>query len=171
MQCSFARGAKSVVVVLIAGVLSIPTAMARSSGSERTATAVMAVEHEWLAALHRRDVKTLARILGQEFIDSDFQGDAITRAQYLAYFARPNPHPEPPVRQTFADTMVRFVASGKVAIVTGIVITRPLAASNAEASRKPTAVRHSRFTDVFVWRDARWQAVTGQETHFTAAAR
>lgn len=171
MQCSFAKSAKSIAAVLIAVALSIQTAMAHSSGSERTATAVMTVEHEWLAALHRRDVKTLARILGREFIDSDFQGDAITRAQYLAYFARPNLHPEPPTRQTFADTMVRFVASGKVAIVTGVVITQPPATSNAGALQDPAAVRHSRFTDVFVWRGGRWQVVTGQETHFTAPAR
>ena len=135
-------------------VLSTVPAFARPPGSERTAAAVMAVEHEWLAALNRHDVTTLARILGSEFIDSDFQGDAITRAQYLAYFAHPAPHPAAQIQQSFADTKVRFVAGGDVAIVTGVVIT---------------GVQHSRFTDVFVWRDARWQAVTGQETHFTAA--
>ena len=66
---------------------------------------------------------------------------------------------------------VRFVAGGKVAIVTGVVITQPAATSNAGDSQDPAAVRHSRFTDVFVWRGARWQVVTGQETHFTASAR
>lgn len=134
-------------------------------GSERTAAALMSVEHEWLAALNRHDVTTLARILGREFIDSDFQGDAITRAQYLGYFARPVAHPSPHVRQEFADTKVRFVGDGEVAIVTGVVITQT-AASNTATSSGPHAVRHSRFTDVFVWRDARWQAVTGQETRF-----
>lgn len=160
MKWLFASGAKSAGVVLVAVVLSTSSAFAHPPGAERTAGAVMAVEHEWLAALHRRDVKTLARVLGQEFIDSDFQGDAITRAQYLAYFARPNPHPAPPVRQTFTDTMVRFAAGGNVAIVTGVVVTRSAA--------NPSPIGHSRFTDVFVWRDARWQAVTGQETHFTS---
>lgn len=131
----------------------------------------MAVEHQWLDALHRRDVKTLARILGREFIDSDFQGDAITRAQFLAYFARPSPHPLPPLRQTFADTMVRFVSDGNVAIVTGIVVTWPAATPKAGDSSHRAAIRRSRFTDVFAWRDARWQAVTGQETHFAPRAR
>ena len=135
--------------------LSTAQAFAQPLGGERTAAAVMAVEHRWLAALNRHDVTALARILGREFIDSDFQGDAITRAQYLAYFAHPIAHPAPGVHQTFADTKVRFVAGGEVAIVTGVVVD---------------GVRHSRFTDVFVWRDARWQVVTGQETHFTPAA-
>lgn len=163
------RKQKSRAVVFAAIVLStVPAfAFAAPPASERTAAAVMAVEHAWLAALNRHDVTTLARILGREFIDSDFQGDAITRAQYLAYFAHPAPHPAAPIRQSFAETNVRFVAGGDVAIVTGVVITRPAAA--APTSSSAAAIRHSRFTDVFVWRDARWQAVTGQETHFTAA--
>ena len=134
-------------------------AFARPPASERNAAAVMAVEHEWLAALQRHDVPTLARILGREFIDSRFQGDAITRAQYLAYFAHPVALRAPALQQIFEDTRVRFIAGGNVAIVTGVVISRPISSAQA--------VRHSRFTDVFTWRDARWQAVTGQETHFT----
>jgi hypothetical protein len=129
----------------------------------------MKVEHEWLAALQQRDVLTLARILGREFIDSDFQGDAITRAQFLAYFAGPAPRAPPRVEQSFEDTKVRFVAHGDVAIVTGVVTTRPVMAPKTGASSNADAIRHSRFTDVFVWRDGRWQAVTGQETHFTPA--
>lgn len=97
-------------IISAAALASVP-ALAAPPVGPHTAAAVMSIEHEWLAALNRRDVKTLARILGRAFIDSDFQGDAITRAQYLA------------------------------------------------------------FTDVFIWRDARWQAVTGQETHFTPDQR
>jgi hypothetical protein len=98
--------------------------------------------------------------VGREFIDSDFQGNAITRAQYLAYFAHPVALAAPSVRQNFQDTQVRFIAGGDVAIVTGVVTSRETSGAHA--------VRHSRFTDVFVWRDARWQAVTGQETHYTS---
>jgi hypothetical protein len=147
---------------------AIVPAWAQPPGGERTAAALMSIEQQWLAAINQHDVATLARILGREFIDSDFQGDAITRAQYLAYFARPVAHPAQsvPMQQRFAATQVRFVAGGEVAIVTGVVVTRAAAAKTA-VSTGPDAVRHSRFTDVFVWRDARWQAVTGQETHFT----
>lgn len=159
----------SLAAAFAAAALSTAPAFAQPSATERTAAALMAVEHEWLAALNRHDVKSLARILGQEFIDSGFQGDAITRAQYLAYFARPITHSAPHVQQTFADTKVRFVAGGDVAIVTGVVITQPVAVPQGAKSRAD-GIRHSRFTDVFVWRDARWQAVTGQETHFTPAA-
>ncbi len=146
-------------MVLVGLALSAEPVFAQPPESARTAAAVMTVEHDWLAALSRHDVKALARILGREFIDSDFQGETITRTQYLAYFARPVSRPARRVEQTFEDAKVRFVAGGEVAIVTGLVVTRPAMG----------AVRHSRFTDVFAWRDGRWQAVTGQETHFTPA--
>lgn len=162
MHRSLTRGAMTSALALATLALCTVPASARSSGSERTAAAVMQIEQEWLAALNRHDDSTLAPILGQEFIDSDFQGDVITRAQYLGYFARPVSPREPRVEQSFRDTKVRFVAAGDVAIVTGVVVTR------IEAVVKPA--RYSRFTDVFVWRDGRWQAVTGQETHFTSPA-
>ena len=166
----FANGLRLSAVVLAAVAWSTMPVCAQSPASQRATAAVLTVEHEWLTALQRRDVATLARILGAEFIDSDFQGDAITRAQYLAYFTRPIVHPEPRVRQTFSDTKVRFVAGGSVAIATGVVSTRVAATSNAGASSNPNVARYSRFTDVLVWRAARWQAVTSQETHFVPAA-
>jgi ketosteroid isomerase-like protein len=153
---------KQLTMVSIVLALSAAPVFARPPQTERTAAAVMTVEHEWLAALSRHDVTALARILGREFIDSDFEGNAVRRAQYLAYFASPIPHPAPRIAQSFEDTTVRFVGGGDVAIVTGLVVTRPAMAS-------PHAVRHSRFTDVFVWRGGRWQAVSSQETHFSPA--
>ena len=156
-------------ILLAAVALLTAPVFAQIPRSARTAAAVMMVEHEWLSALQRHDVTVLARILGREFLDSDFQGDAITRAQYLAYFAHPVPRPAPRIQQSFQDTSVRFVAGGDVAIVTGVVITRLEVAPHTGTSASSDARRHSRFTDVFVWRDGRWQAVTGQETHFAPA--
>jgi ketosteroid isomerase-like protein len=178
------------VMMLLAVGLSMAPAFAQPAGRERTADAVMSVEHQWLAALDQHDVATLARILAREFIDSDFQGDAITRAQYLGYFAHPVPKTAPRLQKTFEDTKVRFVAGGDVAIVTGVVVASPAVASKASSAvvrpaaaskgaspaRAPASdpdrgkILYSRFTDVFVWRDGRWQAVTGQETHFTRRA-
>jgi metallo-beta-lactamase class B len=146
----------------------------RAPAGERTAQAVMKVEHAWLDALQRRDVETLARTLAAEFIDNDYQGGEITRAEYLSYFARPLAHPAPAVSQHFEDTKVRFVAKGEVAIVTGVVRTEPAASPNGSSATgpaSPNSVRHSRFTDVFLWRDSRWQAVTAQETHFSPSPR
>ncbi len=165
MPRSSAKGAKWCVIVFFACAFRALPACAEPPQGERTAAALMKVEHQWLAALHRRDVTMLARILAREFIDSDFQGDVISRAQYLAYFSRPAAHPAPVLRQHFDDTRVRLISAGNVAIVTGVVVTQTVA-PGARASMKADAARYSRFTDVFIWRDGRWQAVTGQETHF-----
>lgn len=135
--------------------------------NERTAAALMKVEHEWLDALHRRDVKTLQRILAAEFIDNYFLGQEVTRGEYLAYFAQPLAHPAPAVSQHFEGTKVRFLGKGDAAIVTGVVVTEPAAGSADSSASGVGSVHHSRFTDVFVWRDSRWQAVTAQETHFS----
>ncbi len=159
-----ASATKWLAVVLAAAALPAVPAFARPPASQRTAAAVMRIEHEWLAALHRRDVRTLARILGREFVDSDFRGGVITRAQYLAYFARPVARPMRRPRQSFEDASVRFVAGDDVAIVTGLVITHATPMPGTPSGQPAT--ERSRFTDVFVWRGARWQAVSGQETHF-----
>lgn len=166
MHRFFTRSARSSALALAVFAATAAPAFAQPPANERTAAAVILVEHHWLAALNRHDVTALARILGQEFIDSDFQGDAITRARYLAYFEQPLSRPAPRVQQIFADTKVRFIAGGEVAIVTGVVVTRPEVESQTGSSSSSGGIRHSRFTDVFVWRAARWQAVTGQETHF-----
>jgi ketosteroid isomerase-like protein len=156
---------KQLAMVSAALALSAAPAFAQPPRSERTAAAVMRVEQQWLSALNRRDVTALARILGREFVDSDYQGNAFTRQQYLTFFARPASHPPPHVHRTFRDTRVRFVADDDVAIVTGVVVTRPVPASGLVPE---DLMRYSRFTDVFVWRNGRWQAVSGQETHFLA---
>ncbi len=157
---------KQLAMVVVTLALSAAPVFARPPQSARTAAAVITVEHEWLAALNRHDVTALARILGREFIDSDYLGDAVTRVQYLAYFARPVSRLAPPLEQRFEDTVVRFVDGAEVAVVTGVVVTEPAMAPKKPPSSSAAAVRHSRFTDVFVWRDGRWQAVSGQETHF-----
>lgn len=166
MQWFCTQGKPSLALALAAAASAAAPAFARPPALSRTPAAVMRVEHEWLEALHRHDVNTLARILGREFIDSDSQGEAITRAQYLTYFTHLSGRHTPCVRQVFKDSKVRFVSGGNVAIVTGVVLTWSVA-SNSGSSATTGSGRHSRFTDVFVWRDARWQAVAGQETHFT----
>jgi Domain of unknown function (DUF4440) len=158
---------KQLAMVFVTLALSAAPAFAQPPQTARTAAAVITVEHEWLAALSRHDAAALAHILGREFIDSDYLGDAVTRAQYLAYFARPVSRPASGVQQRFEDTMVRFVGAGAVAVVTGVVVTEPAMMSKKPTTARPDAMRRSRFTDVFVWRDGRWQAVSGQETHFT----
>jgi len=131
------------------------------SADGRSASGVMKVEQEWLDALNHRDASTLARILAPEWMENNWQGRVYTRQDILSYFSRPAAasQPMPAKSQKFDDTKVRFFETGNVAIATGLVVTE-----SADATGKDV-VHRSRFTDVFVWRDGRWQAVTAQETH------
>jgi hypothetical protein len=121
----------------------------------------MKVEHEWLDALRNHDVKTLDRILAAEWTDNDWQGRLVTREQYLDYFSHAPPATPQPA-QRFEETNVRFLENRNVAIATGMIIT--------DTADSPAGKPHrSRFTDVFIWRDDRWQAVSAQETHLPDA--
>jgi hypothetical protein len=59
------------------------------------------------------------------------------------------------------ETEVRLY--GNTAVVTGRVTT------SHKNKEEKVIVRHSRFTDVFVWRDGRWQLVAGHSSRIPDA--
>lgn len=132
-------------------------------GEERSEAGVLEVMQQWLDALQTRDMKTLELILGEEWTDNSRSGVVYTRADFFsqaptkttpaAGAALPAAHPS----RRFENIRVRMY--GDVAVVTGTVGN---AAGDAEGSVK--ALPCTIFTDVLVWRDGRWQAVTSQET-------
>jgi len=156
----FNRGTTAFALAALVASFAATTQIAAQTGStaERNADGVMKVEREWLDALRRHDARTLDRILASEWTDNDWQGRLLTRADYLGYFSR-TAAPSALPAQRFAETNVRFFANGALAIVTGLVI------SDAPISTRGKIASRSRFTDVFVWRDGRWQGVSAQETH------
>jgi hypothetical protein len=129
----------------------------RAANPERSEAAIQKIEQEGLEALRRNDTKTLERILGDDWMDNTGWGRIVTRKEF---FSRPVP-PAPPagteMAQHFEDTKVRFY--GDVAIATGMVVSE-----TTEKSSGKKTTRRSLYTDVLVWRDGRWQAVSSQET-------
>ena len=124
--------------------------MARAQRAD--SAAVVALEHEWLAA--QSDSATLERILAPDFVHQLASGDAITKRQHIGFVVA---HPSPSgIERTFERLEVRLY--GATAIATGIVRASTPPTSGA------TAARRTVFTDVFVKRDGRWQAVSAQET-------
>jgi Domain of unknown function (DUF4440) len=116
-----------------------------SAGDER---AVRALEIEWIG---NHDRAALERILADDFRHPVFTGDVLDKRHHIDWAAA---HPNPPGRRPrFARLEVRLysdtaLADGEVEIVDnqGKVLNRNL------------------FTDVFVYRACRWQAVSAQET-------
>jgi uncharacterized protein DUF4440 len=108
---------------------------------------LLALEDEWL---HARDARTLDRILADDFVHAVAQGLFLTKTEHIACFTKHLPLAS---RKTWFDHLqVRLY--GDTAIVNGMVI------ATGESGKE---VDRSIFTDVFVFRDRRWQAVNAQE--------
>jgi hypothetical protein len=108
---------------------------------------LIALENRWLRA---RDAATLGSILAQDFEHPVSAGLFLTKAEHIDWFTK---HLPPPNRQArFDHLQVRVY--GDTSIVNGMVIATDDAGKELDRSV---------FTDVFVYRDGRWQAVNAQE--------
>lgn len=104
------------------------------------------LENEWAEANAKGDKDTIDRILAEEFVGVAGDGTVERKAQYLADL-----QPDPTIKsQTFSELDLSL--KGNSAILTGI--------NSAKFSNGKT--ERFRFTDTFVWRDGRWQAISSQ---------
>jgi len=139
------------IVLLFLSLTLLGAAGTAGSAGHRTPdsdqAALMLLEQTWLDA---REPSKLEPILAVDFVHPVPTGDFLTRQQHLDWLAH---HPPPTnLQRKFKGMIVRLY--GDAAIVTGtVVISGP---DGAE-------VRRNVFTDVFVFRDGRWQAVNAQE--------
>ncbi len=141
------RKKNSALVILFActGSISLWSQTARNPTKDREA--IVALEQEWL---HASDAATLDRILASDFVHVIPVDHFLTKQEHIDWTVK---HPEPKGRHTRFDKLqVRLY--GDVGIVNGSVIASD--PSGKELDR-------TTFTDVFVYRDGRWQAVNGQE--------
>jgi hypothetical protein len=118
----------------------------RSIGGDRQA--LISLENDWLTGEHNS--ATLDRILAADFVHPVTTGDFLDKSQHISYSTKHLPPAN--LRRRFDHLNVRLY--GDVGIVNGIVIT---------SNELGKDVDRSIFTDVFVYRDGRWQAVNAQE--------
>ncbi|MGA7818411.1 MAG: nuclear transport factor 2 family protein, partial [Candidatus Sulfotelmatobacter sp.] len=91
-------------------------------------------------------------LLAEEFEEADFDGSLINRSTMLVNSMKPsNGHSD------LVDLHVHVY--GGVAYVRGIGVNN----NNGRPAGK------TRFTDIFVYRDGRWQCVAGHESRFPEA--
>ena len=127
--------------------------MNKSSGVEAT---LMQIEREWAKVTLARDTVGLDRILASDYIYTDADAHPITKAEFLASLTSGE--------ATFAmftvdDMQVRVY--GDAAVVLGQVVLKGRYKGQAIDER-------DRFTDTFVKRGGRWQAVA---THTSRMAQ
>jgi len=121
----------------------------------KTEAALIELEQNWAAALSRKDADTIACMVADEFEDADVDGSLHTRSQMLEHI----PHRKPGVNHL--SEMGAHV-DGNAGFTRGL-------ATLVDASGK--VVARVRFTDVFTYRDGRWQALAGHETLLVEASR
>jgi len=132
------------VLALAGGVRAAPNPLRQP----RTEAGVRAAEAAWVAALQARDTAALARLLTDDFVDTTWQGARRAKPEVLAGLAANGPQP-----LDISDLTVSL--HGDTAVCRGLnTIRGPDAAVRA----------HIRFTDVFLYRDGGWRALSAQET-------
>ena len=113
-----------------------------------TEAALIALEQDWAAALNRRDVAAVSCMVAKEFEDADVDGSLRTRAQMLDHIPQRRPGSN-------RLTQMRAHVEGTFAFTRGL---------NEVVDASGKIVARVRFTDVFAYRDGRWQALAGHET-------
>jgi ketosteroid isomerase-like protein len=114
----------------------------------KTEAALIELEQNWAAALSRKDAAAVGCMVADEFEDADVDGSLHARSQMLAHI--PNRKPG-----TNHLSEMRAHVEGNSGFTRGL-------ATLVDASGK--VVARVRFTDVFTYRDGRWQALAGHET-------
>jgi hypothetical protein len=150
-----AAAAGLVTVALLAAVAPAATAHADSCADLRSGAPlpmagacadVLAQESRWLTAITGGDVGTVEQILAREFTHINADGEFFDRAAEIAATA-PLPFTmNPSEQQVDLDDDTAVIHGVNTIIGDGEVLAR------------------ERFTDVFIWQDGAWKAVSAQET-------
>ena len=136
--------------------LALPTFAAECPKNQpKTEAALIQLEQNWAAALSRKDADAVACMLADEFEDADVDGSLHTRNWTIERM----PNRKPGVNQL---SELRAHVEGNLGFTRGL-------ATLVDASGK--VVARVRFTDVFTYRDGRWQALAGQESLLGEASR
>jgi predicted GNAT superfamily acetyltransferase len=124
-------------------------------GEARDNDALIHIEQTWARALEQRDTASLSCILADEFEDAGPDGALTDRATTLA---KAGEHPS--VHHALSDLHAHV--QGDFGYIRGLAT-----AINARGQ----IVARVRFTDVYVYREGRWQCVAGHESMLTEAGR
>jgi ketosteroid isomerase-like protein len=144
------------LITLVVLLLSLPAVAAECPRNQpKTEAALIELENTWAAALSRKDADAVACLVADEFEDADVDGSLKTRAQMLEHIPQRKPG-------TNRLSEMRAHVEGNFGFTRGL-------ATLVDASGK--VVAHVRFTDVFAYRDGRWQALAGHESLLSQASR
>ncbi|MCA1817037.1 MAG: nuclear transport factor 2 family protein [Acidobacteria bacterium] len=126
---------------------------------ERTKQELMQLERDIGRANVERDAAFFERVEADEFLFTDSGGGLTTKREDVESVKAPA-NPDVKLLAYDVDDM-KVMLYGKTAVVAGRATTRGLV-------RGQESTAQSRFTDVFVRRDGRWQLVAGHSSRLPA---
>jgi hypothetical protein len=114
------------------------------------------IQNEWATARIKGDVDFLEHLYAKEFRITSMNGSVVTRDDDIGVFRSGEMKPE-----SIVDEDMKVSVYDNTAIVTGV--------ENVKGTYKGHFGQFAlRFTNVYVWRDGRWQLVTHQSTPIRA---
>lgn len=121
------------------------------TGQLKTEAALVEIEKNWARALDAHDTTALSCILADEFEDADPSGKLNDRSTVLAKVGTSHA-----VQHELSDLHAHI--HGDFAYIRGV-------ADGIDSQGKGARVR---FTDIYVFREGRWQCVAGHESLVSA---
>jgi ketosteroid isomerase-like protein len=121
----------------------------------KTKATLIDLEKNWAAALGRHDADTVTCMVADEFEEADVDGSLHTRSQMLAHISQRKPGSN-------HLTELRADVDGNFGYVRGL---------NEVVGPEGKIKARVRFTDVFTYRDGRWQAILAHESLVGEASR
>jgi len=122
-------------------------AFAQSDDTRTRERQLVALEHLWNEAQVNRDSRALAGMIGDKFVNTEWDGEVSERGKFLADIADPE-------FKTSALTIqdVKVILYQDTAVVTGVYHTK--------GTHQGKPFEHAgRFTDTWVRDDAKWECV------------
>ena len=108
------------------------------------------MEDDWQKAIKNKEAATLRRIIAEDWVGTDDKGKVLSREPYISETTS-----KPDVIESAENFDMQVRVYGNTAVVTG--------GSREKGTRNGTAYTDTyRWTDVFVKRGGRWQAVVSQ---------
>ena len=143
-------------LILVLGSLAFSqTANQNMSKEDHNRNDLMQLERDIGKANIESDYAFFDRVEAEEFVFTDAGGGVTTKKQDLEGLKQPA---NPDVKLVAYDVdEMRVMLYDKTAVVTGRVTTKRMVKGAPVTSQ-------SRFTDVFVWRQERWQLVAGHSS-------
>ena len=127
-------------------------ALACLSHAQSVEQTLKQLEHDWSQASLKRDLATLDKIMADDWVNIDFQGKTVTKAETIA-----NLKTGSPATQAAGIGEMKVRIFGDSAIVTG-------SDTEKSTSKGKDVIDKYLWTDVWVKRNGRWQAVASQST-------